>query len=88
MKVEFNKSFAKDLLHIKDPDVLKKVEEIIIQIENTEKFSDISQVKKLKGDTNYYRIRLGNYRIGIKFDDNIIYFIRILHRKEIYRYFP
>ncbi|WP_333425936.1 hypothetical protein [Microcoleus sp. F4-D5] len=31
---------------------------------------------------------MGDYRIGIKVNDGVVYFVRILHRKEIYRYFP
>ena len=49
---------------------------------------DISNVKKIKGDGDYYRIRVGEYRIGLAEENNAIAFIRVLHRKEIYRYFP
>ncbi|WP_202218315.1 type II toxin-antitoxin system RelE/ParE family toxin [Okeania sp. KiyG1] len=45
-------------------------------------------IKKLKGEEEYYRIRVGDYRLGIKVNDGIVFFVRILHRKEIYRYFP
>jgi len=45
--------------------------------------------KKLTGFRKYYRIRLGEYRIGIEtIDKNTIRLILIAHRKEIYRYFP
>ncbi len=37
---------------------------------------------------NYYRIRVGNYRIGLVLDEAEISFVRVLHRKEMYRYFP
>ncbi|WP_256973597.1 type II toxin-antitoxin system RelE/ParE family toxin [Nostoc sp. T09] len=48
----------------------------------------ISNIKKLKADGNYYRIRVGDYRIGFAEDEDMITFVRVLHRKEIYRYFP
>ncbi len=41
-----------------------------------------------KGESSYYRIRFGDYRIGIKIEDDLVIFIRALHRKDIYRYFP
>ncbi len=88
MNVEFKKSFEKDLLKILDADFLQRIQEAIEQVENAEKLNEVSNLKKLKGDGDYYRIRLGDYRIGIKFNDGIVSFVRILHRKDIYRYFP
>ncbi|WP_201279130.1 type II toxin-antitoxin system RelE/ParE family toxin [Leptolyngbya iicbica] len=43
---------------------------------------------KLKGYQAFYRIRIGNYRIGLKVTDQEVIFVRLLHRREIYRFFP
>ena len=88
MKVEFRKSFEKDLLKILDAKMSERIQEVIEQVEGSENLSAVSNVKKLKGETDYYRIRVGDYRIGIKVKGDLVSFIRILHRKEIYRYFP
>ena len=88
MNVEFRKSFEKDLLKILDADLLQRIQEAIEDVENAEKLNEVTNLKKLKGDGDYYRIRLGDYRIGIKVNDGIVCFVRILHRKEIYTYFP
>ncbi|MEA5471644.1 MULTISPECIES: type II toxin-antitoxin system RelE family toxin [unclassified Spirulina] len=88
MNIEFRKSFARDLLEIIDVKLLQRIQEVIERVEQAEKLSEVSNMKKIKGETDYYRIRVGNYRIGIKFNDGVVYFVRILHRKEIYRYFP
>ncbi|MBX6423476.1 type II toxin-antitoxin system RelE/ParE family toxin [Thermosulfurimonas sp. F29] len=45
-------------------------------------------MKKLKGYKDFYRIRIGDYRIGLQIKENKIIFVRFLHRKEIYRCFP
>ena len=42
----------------------------------------------MQGYSNRYRIRVGDYRIGIEISDNTVEVIRTLHRKEFYRYFP
>ncbi|WP_372961269.1 type II toxin-antitoxin system RelE/ParE family toxin [Methanoregula sp.] len=43
----------------------------------------------MKGYEQYYRIRVGQYRIGCKItDDNTIIFYRVKSREEIYRSFP
>jgi mRNA interferase RelE/StbE len=49
---------------------------------------EIIHVKKLKGSEDYYRIRIGNYRVGIILADDTVIFVRFLHRRDIYRYFP
>jgi len=45
---------------------------------------------KLRGYKDYYRIRVGDYRIGLRldFDRRLIEFRRVLHRNQIYRRFP
>ncbi len=35
-----------------------------------------------------YRIRVSDYRVGIEVNGNEIEVMRVLHRKEFYRYFP
>ncbi|WP_417909752.1 type II toxin-antitoxin system RelE family toxin [Candidatus Electronema sp. PJ] len=45
-------------------------------------------MKKLKGYDTFYRVRIGDYRIGLKLAEDGLIFVRCLHRKEIYRYFP
>ena len=61
MNIEFRKSFAKDLLTIFDNNLLIKIEEVIEEIKQAEKLSEVSNVKKLKGEINHYRIRVGNH---------------------------
>ena len=45
---------------------------------------------KLQGYEDYYRIRVGDYRIGLRldYDHRLVEFRRILHRSRIYRSFP
>jgi mRNA interferase RelE/StbE len=89
MKVEFKKSFEKDLTKIRDETLLQRIQSVIEEVENAENLSEINNIKKLKADNNdYYRIRIGDYRIGLKISDGIIIFVRVLQRKDIYRYFP
>jgi mRNA interferase RelE/StbE len=86
--VTFRKSFEKDLNKLRDVDLLRKIKAIIEEAEAAVNFVDINNLKKLKADGNYYRIRVGNYRIGLILDKTEIVFVRVLHRKEMYRYFP
>jgi mRNA-degrading endonuclease RelE of RelBE toxin-antitoxin system len=61
---------------------------VLEEIPNAEDLNTIGNLSKLKGDDNAYRIRVGDYRIGFFWEDNEIVMSRVLHRSEIYRYFP
>ncbi len=89
MNFEFKKSFARDLKKKAQGIKLRsRVQEIIHQVDNAESLYEIKNIKKLKAEGDYYRIRLGDYRIGLKIKDETVFFVRFLHRNEIYRYFP
>lgn len=65
MKTEFRKSFEKDVQKLRDPQVLAKVKAVILSIEQAESLDELSNVKKLTTKGSFYRIRIGDYRIGI-----------------------
>ena len=89
MKVRFDKSFVKALDRIQDPNVLKRIESVLLKAEKASALSEPTNLKKLKGYTSYYRIKIGDYRLGLEtLSADEIRFITVLHRKEIYRKFP
>ena len=88
MIVKIDKSFAKDLVQIKDRRICNRISDCIEQIQKADSLSQIGSLKKITLKSHYYRIRLGDFRLGIKVDGTTVIFIRALHRKEIYRYFP
>jgi len=88
MKILFEKSFLKDLKKKKDKTIKKRVESIIIEIKKAENRSELQNIEKLKGHDSAYKIRIGNYRLGLFIEDENIIFSRLLHRKEIYKKFP
>jgi mRNA interferase RelE/StbE len=88
MNVEFRKSFEKDLSKIRDVELLQRIKGVIEEVESLDSLTDLSNVKKLKAEGDYYRVRVGDYRIGLSVSGDVVTFVRVLHRKEIYRYFP
>ena len=88
MVVKIDKSFVKDVSKIKDQRLRNHIADCIDHIQKAESLSQIVSLKKITGETHYYRIRLGDYRLGIRVSGSSLIFIRALHRKEIYRYFP
>lgn len=88
MIVQIDKSFAKDLQRIHDQRLRKRIANCIIQITHADSPGQINYLKRIKGEISYYRIRFGDYRLGLKMESNRVILIRFLHRKEIYNYFP
>ncbi len=89
MKIFIDKSFVKDVDKITDKKLLRNLKKLIIELENSNSLVDLPNVKKIKGYNSFYRIRMGNYRLGMEeIDSNVICLTRFLHRKDIYKYFP
>lgn len=88
MKTQFRASFHDDLSNITDAALLRRIQRVIEQVETARTFQEISNIKRLQTKGKYYRIRVGEYRLGIVFEEGAITFVRCLDRKEIYRYFP
>jgi mRNA interferase RelE/StbE len=88
MLVKIDRSFEKDIRKITDKNTLKRVASVIRQVQKADNLSEIKNLKKLSISDNEYRIRIGSYRIGVIISDEIIEFVRCLHRKDIYKYFP
>ena len=84
----FVKTFEKDLKKIQDKSLLDKIKAAINTLENATSLDEITNLKKLKGNEGYFRVRIGDYRLGLFLDGETILFVRIIHRREFYRYFP
>ena len=88
MEIKIDKSFQKDTKRIKDKTILQKIANTIANVQRAQNLDEIKNLKKIKGTTSMYRIRIGDYRLGILVSESSIEFIRCLHRKDIYKYFP
>ena len=88
MRTTFRSSFARDLKKIKDRALLQEISSLIHEVEKAEGIQEIDNLKKLPGTTTFYRIRVGDYRVGITIQEDTIEFVRCLNRREIYRFFP
>jgi len=70
---EFKKSFAKDLKKKAQATELRsRIREIIQEVNDAENISEIKNLKKLRTVNDYYRIRLGDYRMGLKIEHGTV----------------
>ena len=90
MNTDFKSSFLNDIKKVKDKNLLLKVEQSILDVENAEKIHDIQELRKLKGSKKgiFYRIKVDRYRIGVTIEDNTVTFVAFKPRKDIYTFFP
>jgi mRNA interferase RelE/StbE len=88
MEARYLSSFSKDLKKIKNKEIIFQIEKSINDIKIVKDIRQIKNLKKLKGHNFAYRIRIKDFRIGIFIENNIVEFVRILPRKDIYESFP
>ncbi len=88
MRVEVRKSFEKDIEKISDKKLAEQINKLIEAMEGCAVISEIDHVKKMKAKGNYYRVRVGNYRLGLRQEKGTLHLLRFMQRKDIYKYFP
>ncbi len=88
MELEFHDSFGKDIDKIKDKRAKNDCFDLIDKMKKLDSLASLPAVKKLTGFKYFYRIRIGDYRVGIEYRNSKVIFKRFLHRKDIYKYFP
>jgi mRNA interferase RelE/StbE len=89
VKILYAKAFGRDLEAIsRNTNAKKKLLGLIEELKSIDSLHHLHDVRKIEGYESYYRLRVGDYRLGVKVSGTTIELIRFLHRKEIYRRFP
>ncbi len=88
MKVLFERSFYRDLKRVHNKSVREQIQQIIVAVKHASSPAQIPHLTKMRGYETFYRIRLGDYRLGIEILNDTVIFVRCLHRRDIYRFFP
>jgi len=89
VKFRVEKSFDRDIDRINDERVLSRLRTLISTIQDVDTLREIPHIKKIEGYETYYRIKSGDYRLGMEaISGREVVLLRFLHRKDIYRYFP
>lgn len=85
MEVKFKKSFIKEFSYL-PKGYQKKVDNIVETVRKcktlTETQLDITQI-----ENEWYRVRMGKYRIGVKYDGTTLFYC-VMSRGDIYKHFP
>jgi mRNA interferase RelE/StbE len=57
-------------------------------LDEAETFADIPNMKAMQGYKNYFRIRVGNWRIGLFWDGELFQIQDVGKRGDFYKRFP
>lgn len=88
MKVDYRKRFLKELFKIPLP-IRHEIETFVFDdIPALKNFHQCNKIERMKGYPHHFKVRFGSYRLGIKIENDTLIFERVLHRKDIYRFFP
>lgn len=88
MKAEFSNRFLKDIEKLPNMAAKSAVADAIEAVEAAPDSTTLVNIKKLSGFKNAYRIRVGDFRIGLFITGETAEFVRVLSRKDIYKLFP
>jgi len=87
--MRYAKSFERDLDAIKhDSQAKERLSRTINDLRKADSTREIRGIKSITGFQGYHRIRIGDYRLGLKVVGNVVELLRFLHRRDIYRRFP
>jgi mRNA interferase RelE/StbE len=88
LKTVFRASFGRDLKRIRSDQTLTGVRQAILNVETATNWSEIPNIKKIRGAENAFRIHVDDHRIGLFIENDLAEFVRVLSRRDIYRKFP
>ena len=88
MEIRYHSQFNRDLRQLRNSNLAHSIEQLISELNTASSLIEVRGVRRLRGGGRHYRIRIGDYRLGITQDGTAIILRRLLHRSEIYRHFP
>lgn len=88
MDVERTAAFNRDLRRLRSAATQRQLERVISELTAASNLMELANVRRLRAQGRHYRIRVGDYRLGITVSGNAVALRRFLHRSEFYRYFP
>ncbi len=88
MITRFKPQFSKDVARLPTSSVKAEIAAVIQAVEAAANLSSVPNIKKLRGYKTAYRIRVGDFRIGVVLLDQLVVFVRVANRRDIYKLFP
>jgi len=55
---------------VKDRKLRQRIEAVVMELEGASSLSELRNIKPIQGNPNFYRLKVGDYRLGIYVKDN------------------
>ena len=88
MNIIYTKAITKDVSKIKDKNLIARIESVLEAIKSATHIENLKSLKKMSGHPTAYRIRIGDYRLGLYYEGETVILARFLKRSDIYKVFP
>ena len=88
MEIEYTPAFARDLKRERSPRVRDRVERLIEELKAAPTITAVHGAARVTAPGRYYRVRLGDFRLGFALEGERVILLRFMHRRDIYRFFP
>ena len=88
MNIAYSKKFLKQLAELPKTHRSKIEKFVFDDLKQAVALSKLGNIEKMQGYDNYYKVRFGDYRLGLHEDNGNIIIKVVMHRKEIYKFFP
>lgn len=88
MELRYERRFERDLGRIRDAALRLRVERAIVDLEMASAIDDVRGIVQLRGSPAHYRVRIGDYRLGIEVAGEAAVLVTFGHRRDFYRDFP
>lgn len=88
MEIVYLRQALKDVKKVKNEKLKSKLFKLVLELKSAKNLSDIPNIKKMSGHPEAYRIRIGDFRLGIYYSEHKIEIARFLKRSDIYKVFP
>ena len=88
MEIEATPAFIRDLKRVRHRRLQQRITRKIEELDAASTLSDVTGVQPMTGWANRYRIRIGDYRLGIALEGGVVVLVRLGPRRDFYRYFP
>jgi len=88
VNVEYRKRFLKELADVPETQRHEIERFVFGELPRFRSILESRKIERLRGYPGFFKIRFGDYRVGLRLENDTVVLERVLHRKDIYRYFP
>ncbi len=85
MKLEIRPSFNRDLGRIQRTDLRRRLTRKLEELESASRLTEVTGVLRMEGSDNLYRVRIGDHRLLMEIEGEVVTLVRFGHRRDVYR---